>query len=197
LSYLSDGKQRRGKTAALLLIDVINHFEFPDGEHILSRAEAIAAPLARLKQRARGAGIPTIYVNDNFGDWRSDTAKLLVRCLRRDAPGQRFVEQVKPDIEDYFVLKPMHSAFYQTPLDVLLRHLGATTLIFTGLTTNSCVLCSVHDANMRDYKIVVAEDCCAARSAREHTQAIEHLRAMADAKVLPSSALRLGSLAEK
>jgi nicotinamidase-related amidase len=193
---MPDGKQR-GTSAALLLIDVINHFEFPDGDKILRQTEPIARNIVRLKQRARAAGIPAIYVNDNFGDWKSDAARLLAYCLRSDAAGRNFVEMIKPGAEDYFVLKPMHSAFYQTPLDVLLRHLGASSLIFAGLTTNSCILCSVHDANMRDYKIIVPADCCAARTEQEHSQALEHIRSMADARVLSSTALRLGSFAGK
>jgi nicotinamidase-related amidase len=194
---MPDGRRKQGKvTAALLLIDVINHFEFPDGERLLRRAERIAPRLAHFKERARASGIPVIYVNDNFGDWHSDASKLLSYCLRRDARGREFVEQLKPDAKDYFVLKPMHSAFYQTPLDVLLRHLSTATLILAGLTTNSCVLCSAHDANMRDYKIIVPEDCCTARSAPEHSHAIEHIEAIADAKVLPSSALHLGKFSE-
>src|SRR5689334_7168825 len=148
---MPDGKKQEGKiSAALLVIDVINRFEFPDGDQLLRRAEAMADKLAHLKARARKVGVPTVYVNDNFGDWHSDAAKLLGYCLRDDAPGRVFVAKLKPDQRDYFVLKPMHSAFYQTP---------------------------------RDYQVIVAEDCCAARSAREHTQAIAHIRNMADAKV--------------
>ena len=183
---------RHKSRIALLLVDVINHFEFPDGKELLRQALAIAPALARLKKRARKAGIPTIYVNDNFGQWRSDTKKLLQYCLRPDAPGLHFVEQLQPDDEDYFILKPMHSAFYQTPLDLLLRELGASSLILTGLTTNSCILCTAHDADMRHLKVMVPADCCATRSAREHRQALEHIAAMADANVLMSSAkLRL------
>src|SRR5690348_17634653 len=133
---------------ALLLIDVINDFEFPDGDRILRQALSIVPALARLKERARRAHIPTIYVNDNFGQWRSDSSKLLAWCTRAGAPGRKFVEPLRPDQEDYFILKPMHSGFYQTPLDVLLRHLGVSSLILAGLATNSCILCTAHDANM-------------------------------------------------
>jgi nicotinamidase-related amidase len=186
---------RHKSRVALLLVDVINHFEFPDGKDILHRALAIARPLARLKKRARAAGVPTIYVNDNFGQWRSDTKKLLQYCLRPEAPGLHFVEQLQPDDDDYFILKPMHSAFYQTPLDLLLRELGASSIILSGLATNSCILCTAHDANMRHLKVIVPRDCCAARTAREHGQALEHIAAMADAKVVTSSSsLRLGTL---
>ena len=175
---------------ALVLIDLINHFEFPDGKSLLRQALVIAPRLARLKKRAREAGIPAIYVNDNF-EWRSDQSKLLKYCLRPEAQGRSFVEQLRPDDQDYFVLKPMHSAFYQTPLDLLLRELGSSTVILSGLSTNSCVLCTAHDADMRRFKVIVPRDCSAARSVREHRLGLEHIRAMADAKVVLSSSLRL------
>ena len=183
---------RHKSNLAIVLIDVINHFEFPDGKSVLRQALAIAPSLAALKMRARKAGIPTIYVNDNFGQWRSDTAKLLKYCLRPEAVGRSFVERLRPDDEDYFVLKPMHSAFYQTPLDLLLRDLGSSSIILSGLATNSCILCTAHDANMREFKVIVPSDCCAARSAREHKQALQHIGEMADAKVIKSSSLQLG-----
>jgi nicotinamidase-related amidase len=180
--------------AALILVDVINHFDFPDAPHLLKNALPMAPRLARLKQRARRAGIPAIYVNDNFGQWRSNASKLLEYCLRPEAPGRQFVEYLRPDDEDYLALKPMHSAFYQSPLEILLRHLGATSLILTGLATNSCIVCTAHDADMRDFKLYVPFDCSAARSKREHEQAIEHVKTMSHANVLRSSALRLEEL---
>jgi nicotinamidase-related amidase len=182
---------RHKSVLALVLIDVINHFEFPDGKTILRQALTIAPTLARLKKKAREAGVPTIYVNDNFGQWRSDMSRLLRYCLRPEAAGRVFVEQLRPDDEDYFVLKPMHSALYQTPLDLLLRELGASSVVLSGLATNSCILCTAHDANMRDFNIIVPKDCCTARTAQEHKQALEHIGAMADAKVVLSSSLRL------
>jgi nicotinamidase-related amidase len=57
---------------ALLLIDVLTTFRFPDGDAILEGALGIGDALLRLKRRARKAGIPILYVNDNFGDWRSE-----------------------------------------------------------------------------------------------------------------------------
>jgi nicotinamidase-related amidase len=181
--------------AVLILIDVISHFEFPDGEKVLRQALPIAPKLVRLKKRTQAAGVPTIYVNDNFGLWRSDVAKLLDYCIRPEAIGRSFVEQIQPDKNDYFVLKPMHSGFYQTPLEVLLRYLGASTLILGGLTTNSCIVCSAHDAKMREFQLFVPSDCSAARTAKEHRQAIEHIRMMTDANVAPSGSLRLSAIA--
>jgi len=168
----------------MILIDVINHFEFPQGDCLLENALQIAPSLRALKHRARAARIPTIYVNDNFGQWRSNFTKLLDYCMRPDAPGRRFVEQVEPDELDYLVLKPMHSAFYQSPLDTLLHRLGAKILILTGLASNSCILCTAHDANMRDFKLLVPSDCSAARSLHEHERAIEHISTMVSSNLL-------------
>jgi nicotinamidase-related amidase len=178
---------------AVLLIDVVNHFEFPEGPQILRNALPIAPRLARLKQRARNSNVPVIYVNDNFGQWHSDAGKLLAYCLRPACAGKSFVEQVRPMDEDYCILKPMHSAFYQTPLDVLLRHLGVSSVIVAGLTTNSCILCTAHDANMRDLKITVVSDCCAARTRRDHQRAIANIKAIAVARVMELASLRMNS----
>jgi nicotinamidase-related amidase len=191
---MPDSLTRHKSPTALILVDVINHFEFPDGQRILRQALPIAPRLARLKKRARKAHIPCIYVNDNFGQWRSDAAKLVTYCLRPESAGRTFVEALRPDVDDYFVLKPMHSAFFQTPLEILLRYLGATNLILCGLATNSCIVCTAHDANMREFRLFVPSDCSAARSAREHRQAIEHVREMAHAQVTPAARLRLDDL---
>ena len=150
--------------------------------------------LATHKQRCRRAGIPAIYVNDNFGQWRSDAKSLVTSCLASECLGRPFVEPLRPDDEDYFVLKPMHSAFFQTPLEILLHYLGATSLILTGLATNSCIICTAHDAKMRNFSLHVPSDCCAARTRREHEQAIEHLKEMTDASVVASPSLRVGQL---
>jgi len=181
-------------SVALILIDVINHFEFPDGDKVLKNALPMASRLAKLKQRCRGVGIPAIYVNDNFGQWRSDAKSLVRTCLASDCAGRPFVEPLRPDDEDYFVLKPMHSAFFQTPLETLLHYLGATSLILTGLATNSCIVCTAHDAKMRNFSLYVPSDCSAARTRREHEQAIEHIKQMTSASVVPSSSLRVGEL---
>jgi nicotinamidase-related amidase len=184
-------EQSTSSSTALLLIDVINHFEFPDGDRILRHALKIAPSIARLKSCVRRAGVPTIYVNDNFGDWRSERSAILKHCVRPNAKGARFVKQVQPDEDDYFVVKPMHSAFYQTPLETLLRHLGSTTVILAGLTTNSCITCTAHDADMRDLKLIVPSDCSAARTREEHKQALAHFKTLLGANTNKSSTLKL------
>jgi len=174
---------------ALLLIDVLTTFQFPDGDAILQSSLSMRDALVRLKARARKAGIPVLYVNDNFGDWRSEKEVLMGRCL--EAKGAQFVRPLLPDSEDYFVLKPMHSAFYMTPLEVLLLHLQVETLILTGLTSNSCIAVTAHDANMRGFEIYIPPDCSCARNPEEHMQALAQLEAMAGANLGRSTSLKL------
>jgi nicotinamidase-related amidase len=177
---------------ALLLIDVITTFQFPDGDATLQHALVIRNALVKLKMRARQANIPVLYINDNFGDWRSEKEVLMGRCL--EAKGREFVRPLLPDGEDYFVLKPMHSAFYMTPLEVLLQHLQVETLILTGLTSNSCITVTAHDANMREFEIYVPPDCSCARNSEEHIQALGQLEAMAGANIKRSTLLKLPTL---
>jgi len=177
---------------ALLIIDVLTTFQFPDGEAIFQQALAIRDPLVQLKRRARAASVPVLYVNDNFGDWRSEKEVLMGRCL--EANGSAFVRPLLPDSEDYFVLKPMHSAFYMTPLEVLLEHLQVETLILTGLTSSNCITVTAHDANMRGFEIYIPSDCSCGRNAEEHRQALAQLHATAGADCRRSSYLKMPSL---
>jgi nicotinamidase-related amidase len=175
-----------------LIIDVLTTFHFPDGDAILEGALTMRDALVRLKVRAREVGLPVLYVNDNFGDWRSEKEVLMGCCL--EAKGAAFVRPLLPDGEDYFVLKPMHSAFYMTPLEVLLQHLQVETLILTGLTSNNCVTVTAHDANMRGFDIYVPPDCSCARNPEEHTVALKQLEATAGANLTRSTSLRLPNL---
>jgi len=148
-------------SVALVLIDVINRMDFEGGGKLVRFAIPMARRLAVLKRRAKSKGIPAIYVNDNFGRWKSDFKTVVDQCLTGDAPGRRIVELLKPEPDDYFVLKPRHSGFFGTPLATLLKYLQARTLILTGVAGNNCVLFTAHDAYLRDFRIIVPSDCVA------------------------------------
>jgi nicotinamidase-related amidase len=171
----------------LLLIDVINDLEFDGGEKLLPHALPMAAALAALKRRAKAARIPVIYSNDNFGRWRSDFRKLVQHCLEDRVRGKDIVARLIPEEDDYFVLKPKHSAFYKTNLDVLLKYLGTRTLILTGLAGDNCVLFSANDAYMRDFKIIVPSDCTASEDAGENHRVLMHMKRVLKASIIPSA----------
>ncbi len=180
---------------ALLLIDVINDFEFPRGDELFREALPIAPRIRELKKRTRAIGIPAIYINDNFGRWQSNFEQIVEHCLQPGVRGKPFVEQLIPDERDYFVLKPKHSSFYQTPLELLLKHLGAQRLILTGVSTNSCVLFTANDAYMRDMELIVPRDCVAACNAQEHDFAIEQMKSMLGADLSLSTEIDVNTLA--
>ena len=176
---------------ALLLIDVINDFEFEGAEVLFKQALPAARTIAALKQRAGQTGIPTIYVNDNFGKWRSDFKNLVSHCLDDDTRGRPIVELLKPRQEDYFVLKPKQSGFYSTTLDLLLQHLGAKTLIMTGFTGDICVLFTAIDAHLRDYHLLIPSDCVVSQDPSENKQLLKYMKRVLDAGIQPSNAIDL------
>lgn len=182
---------------ALLLVDVINDLVFPDNREIIVTAPRMASRLARLKSRARAAGIPVIYVNDNFGKWRSDFHQQVDHCFEKDCPGRSLVERLRPDPQDYFVLKPKHSGFYASTLDILLRYLEATTLIITGIAGDRCVLFTANDAFLRDYKIFVPSDCVVSNRAEQNRQALQLMKRVLSADIRPSPRINLNALARK
>ena len=142
----------------LLLVDVINDMEFAEGGALLEQALPAAGRIAELKHAAKAAGIPVIYANDNFGRWRSDFRDVVERCLTSGVRGEPVAQLLLPEPDDYFVLKPKHSAFHATPLDTLLTYLQATRVVLAGFTADACVLVTAAEAHMRDYEIFVPED---------------------------------------
>jgi nicotinamidase-related amidase len=172
---------------ALLLIDVINPLDFEGGEKLLAQALPMAGFLAEFKRRAKAVGVPVIYVNDNFGRWRSDFPRLVERCLEAHVRGRPVVEQLSPEDDDYFVLKPKHSAFFQTNLEILLKYLGADTLIMTGMAGDICVLFSANDAYMRDFRIIVPPDCTASEDADQNRQVLMLMQRVLKAEITPSA----------
>jgi nicotinamidase-related amidase len=157
---------------ALLLIDVINDLDFPEANQLLRYARPMARKLLRLKERAKKAGVPVIYVNDNFGRWQSDFRRQVQHCLRESSRGHEIVALLRPEEDDYFVLKPKHSGFFSTTLETLLRYLGSRKLIITGIAGNFCVLFTANDAYMRDYELVIPSDCTISNTTRENREAL-------------------------
>jgi nicotinamidase-related amidase len=171
---------------ALLLIDVINDLEFEGGNELFRTALAAADNIAQLRKRATRAGIPVIYVNDNFGRWRSDFKRIVTHCLEDDVRGRPIAELLSPGDDDYFVLKPKHSGFFSTTLDLLLEYLGVRRLLLTGFAGNNCVLFTANDAYMRDYELFVPADCIASIDPRENEYALQQMKTVLKADIRPS-----------
>jgi nicotinamidase-related amidase len=179
---------------ALLLIDLINDLEFPEGDQLLRSARPMAERIAALKRRAKQAGVPVIYVNDNFGRWRSDFQAQVDHCLHDDVRGRVLVERLKPEEDDYFVLKPKHSGFFSTTLEILLEYLQVETVILTGIAANICVLFTANDAYMRDFRLMVPHDCVASNTDEDNRYALEQMRTVLKADIRPSEELDFDAL---
>jgi len=175
---------------ALLLIDVINDLAFQGSEALVAQAEPMALRLAALKRRATAAQVPSIYINDNFGQWRSDFRKTVAHCTSHSAPGRRVSQRLKPTARDYFVLKPKHSAFFDTTLDTLLKALAIRRVILTGIAGNICVLFTANDAYMRDLKIFTPADCIVSNTAAENDHALRQIRTVLKGNIAASTQLR-------
>lgn len=168
---------------ALLLIDVINDLEFDEGKALLESALPMAHSIAGLRERATRAGVPVIFVNDNFGRWKSDFRAQIEHCLQAGVRGKPIAELLQPREEDYFVLKPKHSGFHSTTLELLLKHLETRTLILTGMAGNICVLFTANDAYLRDFRLIVPSDCTASNSPELNEHALIQMRDILKARV--------------
>jgi nicotinamidase-related amidase len=174
---------------ALLLIDVINDLAFPGSEVLVAQAEPMAARLAALKRRATRAGVPAIYINDNFGKWRSDFRQTVAHCTARSSPGRLVSQRLRPTARDYFVLKPKHSGFFDTTLDTLLESLGIRRVILTGIAGNICVLFTANDAHMREYKLYAPADCIVSNTAIDNDHALRQIEMVLKGNVALSTQL--------
>ena len=175
---------------ALLLIDVINGFAFDGSGPILKAATRAASRIEALAIRARAKKIPVIYVNDNFGRWRSDFEAIVGGCTAPDQPGRHVADRLRPHDGDYFVLKPLHSGFYSTPLELLLRHLKVRTVAIAGFAANLCVAFTANDAYMLGFHVVAPSDCTAANRPDLTRETLKHIRIALHGTVVPSARVR-------
>jgi len=161
----------------LLLIDVVNPMDFDGAERLLPAARTAAARIAPLAARARAAGVPVIYVNDNFDCWHLGFHELIEKFEREGVPGLPII---------------------RTGLEVLLRRLHARTLVLTGFAADICVLFTANDAYMRGFRVVVPADCVASEREEDNAHALRHMARLLKAEVTASSDLdleRLGAAA--
>jgi nicotinamidase-related amidase len=164
---MTDEAAEAAGATALLIIDMINDFDFPEADAMLDRAETIAEVIGRLRGDADAAGVPTVYVNDNYGQWHSEREKIIDYCRGKNDRGRAIIDRLRPREQDYFIIKPQFSGFYATNLPVVLPRIGVSRLILAGIAADICVLFTAADAHMRAYDLWVPGDAVAS-SAEEH-----------------------------
>jgi len=177
----------RKSPTVLLLVDFINPLQFPEADALAPPALAAAAATARLKRRLAMEKVQTVYANDNYGTWHSDFHGTWRRCRALGGAPRRLAQALMPAADDLAILKPRHSAFFNTPLELLLGQLRTRRLVIAGLATDMCVLFTAMDAFLRGYKLWVPSDCVAAESERAGRDALDYMKRVLHARTAPSS----------
>lgn len=181
---------RNKPRSALLIIDMVNKLDFPEGKRLLAHALPAARRIARLRKRLKAEGVPVVFVNDNFTHWQEDFRQLVAICAQPEETGAPLVHALPPEQDDYNMLKPQHSAFYNSALEVLLQQLEVQRVILTGIATDQCILASALGARMRRLETIVASDGTAAITPQRHRNALAVMRTM---EVEVASCARIGA----
>lgn len=174
----------------LLLVDFINPLDFAGGERLAPAAVQAARAAAALRQRLAGQGVHTIFANDNYGVWQSDFHSLVATCLGMPGPAGEIARLLYPQADDLTILKPRHSAFYASPLELLLREMQARELVICGLATDMCVQLTAGDAFLREYAIWVPSDCTAAESEEAKAASLAYMADVLKCDTAESTAVR-------
>ena len=188
---MTDEADKAPGATALLIVDMINDFAFEEAGTLLDRVEDIAEVIDRLRGKADQAGVPTVYVNDNYGQWHSERDKIIDYCRGRNDRGRAIIERLRPREQDYFIIKPQFSGFYATNLPVVLPQIGVSRIILTGIATDICVLFTAADAHMRDYRLWIPEDAVAAQTGERRRWALDIMKQSMGAEVRATDRLSL------
>jgi nicotinamidase-related amidase len=162
---------------ALVLIDFINPLNFPGAEKLARPALTAARATARLREELEAEKVAVIYANDNYGVWQSDFHSMVAQCSARDDISGEIARLLAPRPHDVTLLKPRHSAFYCSALELLLKEMGARELILAGLATDMCVQMTAADAFLRGYEGVwVPSDCTAAETPAAKAASLKYMK---------------------
>ena len=159
---------------AVLVIDMLNDFCKPGGKMVLPGYERLVPPQSAVIEAARALDVPVFWVIQSHDPRLRRDRELLKRgshCLL-GTWGVEIIDELKPRESDFRLYKHRYSAFFQTPLDLMLKDMTCDQLVGFGIVTNICVRSTVHDAFFNGYEVVVPEDCCAATGPREQESSL-------------------------
>lgn len=185
--------------AALLVVDVQNDFCHPDGLFgklgmDLSGVQTAVKHLETLLPVARMRRVPVIFVvmehdlTTNSTAWVYRYASPRADACVTGTWGADLYE-LRPEEGEPIVVKNRYSPFVGTNIEYLLRATERRSLIVTGVATNICVEAVLRDGFIRDYDVVLVEDCAGAYSERAHQSTIENTRSFLG-RVLGSEMLK-------
>ncbi|WP_066060125.1 isochorismatase family cysteine hydrolase [Robertmurraya korlensis] len=168
---------------ALLIIDMINNFDFSNGEVLAKKTLPIAKNIQRLKEQFTNEGLPIIYINDHYNLWQADVQRIISHC--QNSLSQEIIKTIQPNSNDLFLIKPKHSAFFGTALNTLLYQLNIRSLVITGIAGNICVLFTANDAYMREYSIHVPHNAIASVDDQDNEYSLKMIKNVLKGKIDP------------
>jgi nicotinamidase-related amidase len=175
-----------GRTA-LVNIDLQNDFLHAEGWYArsgvdISHMQRVIEPTKRLVAACRAADVPVVWTRhgtrglEDGGPFMQLRPFLHEGGLRVGTWGYEILAELEPQAGDRFVEKNRLSAFFQTNLELVLRGLGADTVLITGVLTNQCVGATCKDALFRDFKPIVVEECTGTTLPHLHEPVLEMIR---------------------
>ncbi|SES15177.1 Nicotinamidase-related amidase [Gracilibacillus ureilyticus] len=171
------------KKTAVMIIDMINDFNFAEGDMLLEHTKKIVPNIKKLREYADKNDMPVIFVNDHYETWETDYKTIAKTCLTDK--NKDIIEQGTPAKKDYFIMKPQMSGFFRTPLCSLLEELGINHIIMAGIAGNICILFTANDAHMRGYTLHVPGNCVASNTDRHNEEALKLMKAVFNASIDP------------
>jgi gluconolactonase len=160
------------KRCALIIQDLQNDVISDGGAFADSGApdhansQKVVDNVKRLADAARKAGMPVIhihYIVEEGAPGMKQNAPLFVgvkeaNALVRGTWGAAPVDGLEPQPGDHLVEKMRMNGFYDTRLDILLRGLGAETIVISGAWTNMSIEHTARHGADAGYEVVVVSD---------------------------------------
>ncbi|TLD43231.1 MAG: Nicotinamidase [Candidatus Jettenia ecosi] len=174
---------RPEESYAIIIADMLNDFVNEHAPLEVPKSRMIIDPIRAEIKKARKKRVPIIYCCDAHKN-NDREFQLWPRHAVKGTEGAQVIWQLEPQKEDYMIAKTSYSCFYKTSLDTLLKKLGITGVMITGVVTNICVLYTAAEAYMRGYKIVIPQDCVAALTQSEHQFVLQQMKRIFHAKIV-------------
>ena len=162
------------KKYAVLVVDMLN--DFVTGALGCDNARAIVKPTQELLEEARKYGATVIFCNDSHFKGIDNELKLWGDHAIRGTKGAEVIPELPIKEGDYVILKRRYYAFFQTDLDLLLKELGVTTVVITGLHTHMCCRHTAADAYQNNYEVIFANEATNAFTAEDYQYGLKYAK---------------------
>lgn len=180
------GFQVAPQRCALLVVDMLHYFASAQGRAYLPASSAIVPRIGRLLEAWRQAGALVVFTR-HCHDGKHDTGMLgrfFSDYIRDKQPESTILPSLCPTVSEAVIRKTTYDAFWQTPLEEILRQRGITQVLVTGVLTHMCCETTARAAFVRGYEVFVAADATASSQERLH---VGSLLSMADCVAIITS----------